>query len=135
MVRDRYNFPCIIRFEDDVYYVEFPDIPEAFTDGYDMEEALFNARDVLGLVLYEREENNIEIPEASKNFIKTKDNESIAFVDVYMPLYRDMIEQKSVKKTLTIPKWLNDVGMENNLNFSQILQVGIKRILGLDKNI
>ncbi len=131
-MKDRYSFPCIIRFEDGLYYINFPDIEEAFTDGDDMEEALYNAKDVLGLVLYEREKNNIEIPEASKGFLKTNENESIAFIDVYMPLFRDMIEQRSIKKTLTIPKWLNDVAEENNVNFSQLLQVAIKNYIGIE---
>ena len=49
-----------------------------------------------------------------------------------MPLVRDRIEEKSVKKTLTIPKWLNDLAEENNINFSQLLQVAIKKYIGLN---
>jgi post-segregation antitoxin (ccd killing protein) len=38
---------------------------------------------------------------------------------------------KSVKKTVTIPSWLNEAGMKKKLNFSKILQDGIKKELGI----
>lgn len=132
-MKDKYIFPCVIRYEDCNYYVNFVDLEEAFTDGENLQEALYNAKDVLGLILYNREQNNIDIPEPTKDFIKTNYNESISYIEIYMPMYRDMIEKKSVKKTLTIPKWLNDLGVENNLNFSQILQIGIKNTLGIKR--
>jgi post-segregation antitoxin (ccd killing protein) len=43
------------------------------------------------------------------------------------------MESKAVKKTLTVPKWLNDAAEKRNLNFSQILQEGIKRNLGIEE--
>jgi len=57
--------------------------------------------------------------------------EAACEVQVYMPTVRDAMESKAVKKTLTVPKWLADEGERNNLNFSQILQEGLKRNLGI----
>lgn len=133
-MKDTYTFPCIIKFdeEDKIYYVRFPDIEEAFTDGDSLKEAVYNAQEVLGLVIYEREKMRREIPEATESMIKTEDNESLSYISVWMPLVRDRIEEKSVKKTLTIPKWLNDLAEENNVNFSQLLQVAIKKHIGLN---
>lgn len=133
-MKDTYTFPCIIKFdeEDGIYYVRFPDIEEAFTDGDSLREAIYNAQEVLGLVIYEREKMGREIPNATESMIKTEDNESLSYISVWMPLVRDRIEEKSVKKTLTIPKWLNDVAEENNVNFSQLLQVAIKKHIGLN---
>lgn len=133
-MKDTYTFPCIIKFdqEDKIYYVRFPDIEEAFTDGDSLKEAVYNAQEVLGLVIYEREKMGREIPNATESMIKTEDNESLSYISVWMPLVRDRIEEKSVKKTLTIPKWLNDVAEENNVNFSQLLQVAIKKHIGLN---
>lgn len=133
-MKDTYTFPCIIKFdqEDGIYYVRFPDIEEAFTDGDSLREAIYNAQEVLGLVVYEREKMGREIPNATESMIKTEDNESLSYISVWMPLVRDRIEEKSVKKTLTIPKWLNDVAEENNVNFSQLLQVAIKKHIGLN---
>ncbi len=133
-MKDTYTFPCIIKFdqEDKIYYVRFPDIEEAFTDGDSLKEAIYNAQEVLGLVIYEREKMGREIPNATESMIKTEDNESLSYISVWMPLVRDRIEEKSVKKTLTIPKWLNDIAEENNVNFSQLLQVAIKKHIGLN---
>lgn len=132
-MKDQYIFPCIITHstEDGIFYAQFPDIPEAFTDGEDFREVIYNAKDVLGLVLYEREKRGMDIPEANFGMIKTDDNESVSFVEVWMPLVRDRIESKAVKKTLTIPKWLNDLAAENEVNFSQVLQSALKKYLGV----
>jgi hypothetical protein len=51
-----------------------------------------------------------------------------------MPTVRDAMEARAVKKTLTVPKWLNDEAERQHLNFSQILQEGLKRSLGIDKH-
>ncbi len=132
-MQDKYIFPCIISYsnEDDTFYVNFPNLEECFTDGKDFKEAISNAKDVLGLVLYEREKLGIEIPDPTTTFIKTKDNESISYIEVWMPLVRERVESKSVKKTLTIPKWLNDLAEEEEVNYSQILQAALKEYLNI----
>lgn len=132
-MKDQYTFPCIITHseEDHIFYAQFPDIEEAFTDGETFKEALDNAKDVLGLVVYEREKLGVDIPEPTTGMIKTEDNQSVSYIQVWMPLVRDRIESKAVKKTLTIPKWLNDLAEENEVNYSQILQSALKQYLGL----
>lgn len=47
--------------------------------------------------------------------------------------FRDEIIQKAVKKTLTIPKWFDDLAVENNVNFSRVLQDGLKTYLGVNE--
>lgn len=62
-----FNYPFTVKKSDDgSYFVQFIDIEEAFTSGETIEEALFNAKDVLTLMLEERLEKNDEIPEPSK---------------------------------------------------------------------
>ena len=134
MKQDRYSYPCIITLdkEDGIYYVNFPDLEDCFTDGDTLEEALYNAQDVLGLVLYSKEENGIEINPQKNDFIATKENQALSYVSVWMPLVRDEIENKSIKKTITIPKWLNDLAEDKGVNFSRLLQVSLKKYLGVD---
>lgn len=134
MKQDRYSYPCIITLdeEDGIYYVNFPDLEDCFTDGDTLEEALYNAQDVLGLVLYSKEENGIEINPPKNDFIATKENQALSYVSVWMPLVRDEIENKSIKKTITIPKWLNDLAEDKGVNFSRLLQVSLKKYLGVD---
>lgn len=133
MKANRYEFPCLITFDEDdgVYYVNFPDLEDCFTDGDSMQEALYNAEEVLGLYLYTKEEEGLEIPEPKKDFIRTGENQALSYISVWMPLVRDEMENKSVKKTVTIPKWLNDLGEDKGVNFSKLLQISLKDYLGL----
>ena len=135
MLADRYVFPAIFHFADDGISVEFPDLPGCFSYGEDEIEALSNAKEALELHIFGLEDDKEIIPAPShiKNII-TKKNESIVLIDVWMKPVRDFMKNKAIKKTLTIPKWLNDVAIENDVNFSQLLQVAIKNYLGISTN-
>lgn len=131
-MKNRYIYPAIIRLENDSYTVRFPDLENCFTFGESLEDALDSARDVLELCLYDMEQDGIRIPEASGlSAISLNKNESIALVDVWMIPVRDKMENRSIKKTVTIPKWINDIGVEHKLNFSQLLQAAIKEKLDI----
>lgn len=131
-MKNRYIFPAIIKLSEESYEVNFPDIDNCFTFGDSLENALDSARDILELCLYDMEQDDIPIPNSSGiQDIHLDKNESIAWINVWMVPVRDKMENKSVKKTVTIPKWINDIGIENNLNFSQILQSAIKEKLGI----
>ena len=55
----------------------------------------------------------------------------VTIIEAWMKLIRDEMADKAVKKTLTIPKWLNDLAVKNHLNFSHVLQSALKDHLGL----
>ncbi len=59
-------------------------------------------------------------------------NQFISLVGIDMDEYRKKFNNKSIKKTLTIPEWLNYLAEKNNINFSQVLQEGLKEKLGID---
>ena len=64
----KYEYPAVISydFRDKVYYVDFPDMSNCFTDGKTLREALDNAEDVLNLMLLDAETQGLEIPQASE---------------------------------------------------------------------
>lgn len=130
-MKDRYIFPAILKHEDEGIFVEFPDLHECFTFAKDIQDALISAKEVLELCLYQREEDEIPIPEPSDFFSEKLQEKTVIYVDVWMLAVRDKFRNISIKKTLTIPKWLNDVAVENNINFSQLLQVAIKNKLNI----
>ena len=133
-MKDRYIYPAALKFEDDNILVEFPDLEGCITFGESEEEALFNAKEALEGYLYALERDGLEIPPASKlRDIGMRGGDTIVMVDVWMPLVRDQEANRSVKKTLTIPKWLNDIAEQNKINFSHLLQVSLKEQLGLNK--
>jgi predicted RNase H-like HicB family nuclease len=132
MFKDRYVYPAIFDYADDGISIEFPDLPGCLPCAQDTEEALKNAKEALSLHLYGMERDKDMIPEpTSVNKLKAKKNQVVVLVEVWMPTIRDAIENRAVKKTLTIPKWLNDLAEENRINFSHVLQDALKNQLGV----
>ena len=118
-------YPCIIKADDGIFSVSCPDFDDCFPDGDTMEEAVSNAKDVLEAVAFSYMKNNKALPKPGKV------NENVVYIELWVDLLKDRVNNQSVKKTLTIPKWLNDIAEENSVNFSAILQHGIKEYLGI----
>ena len=64
--------------------------------------------------------------------IKLQENQIISFISVDLAEHKKKYENKSVKKTLSIPSWLNTVAEKENINFSQVLQKALIDILKID---
>ena len=131
---DRYAYPAVF-----TYYgpgkeiaVDFPDL-ETATSGVDDMDALISARECLGLVLFGLEKDGEEIPAPSPlSEVHLEENETVGLVDVYMPSIRLAHQNKSVNRTVTLPAWLNAAALEQNVNFSQVLQEALKNMLHLE---
>lgn len=135
MLKDRYVYPAIFHFDSDGISIEYPDLPGCVTFGDDEQEAIRNAKEALELHLYGLEEDSESIPTPSHiHDITLEENDSIILIDIWMIPVRDYMKNKAIKKTLTIPKWLNDMALESNVNFSHLLQLAIKDYLGINKN-
>ncbi|HHW36799.1 MAG TPA: type II toxin-antitoxin system HicB family antitoxin [Bacillales bacterium] len=134
MKKDRYIYPAIFDYADDGISIEFPDLPGCLPCSDSTEEAFKNAKEAMALHLYGMELDNDPIPTPTEiNKIIKTENQAIVLVEVWMPPYRNEIENKSVKKTLTIPKWLDDLAQDHNVNFSHILQDALKNYLGISE--
>ena len=130
---DRYIYPAVFEAgEEKGYVVTFPDLPGCITEGDTMEESLHMAKEVLELFMYGIEEDGDVVPApTAPERIEPPANSFISLVEVWMPMVRDEMENRAIKKTLTIPKWLNDVAEKNKVNFSQLLQTALKDYLGV----
>ncbi|MDI3537782.1 MAG: hypothetical protein PWP30_2264 [Eubacteriaceae bacterium] len=117
-------YPAVfIPEEDGGFSVFFPDIPGCNTCGDTMDQAYEMAFDALGLVLSYMEDNKEDIPGASNpQEIKLEEGQFLAVIEFDMNAYKRKTDSRAVKKTLTIPSWLNDAALESNVNFSQVLQ-------------
>lgn len=120
----KYAYPAVFTPEEDGgFSINFPDLKGCYTCGDNMVDGLAMAEDVLALVLYGYEKEGQEIPAPSKEHsIPLLEGEFINFVACDTMEYRKMYNSKAVKKTLTIPEWLNEAAMAMDLNFSQVLQ-------------
>lgn len=105
------------------FSVFFPDIPGCNTCGDTIDHAYEMSFEALGLVLSYMEDQKELIPEpSSPQNIKLEEGQFLVVVEFDMAAYKRKTESKAVKKTLTIPSWLNDAALEKNVNFSQVLQ-------------
>lgn len=113
-------YPAVFHEEDGSYWVEFPDIEGCHSFSDTLDEAMENAKDALESHLLAMLEEGLHIPEASKvKEVKCDDNSFVTLIGA------DLIDYgkcKAIKKTLTIPDWLNDMAVKQNINFSQVLQ-------------
>lgn len=132
MKKDIYIYPAILTQYDDNIGITFPDLPGCVSNAENIDDAVKNAKEVLSLHLFGMEENKEEIPLPSPiGKIKLDKNEIPVLVEVYMPLYRQAIQNTTVKTTVTMPQWLKNLAEENNVNFSQVLQTSLKDYLGI----
>jgi predicted RNase H-like HicB family nuclease len=124
----KYTYTAIFTPEKNgLYSVSFPDLQGCCTSGDDMADAVYMAQDVLCLTLYDLEQDKKNIPAPSKpqDIILTGE-QFMSVVAVDTETYRRYYENKSIKKTLTIPMWLNERAERANVNFSGVLQDALK---------
>ena len=123
-------FPAIFTYDGKYYNVDFIDLIGCSTFGNSIQEAYKMAQEAMGLFL----DNLINFPKPTLKIseIKLKENQFVSFVSIDMEDYRKKFNNKSIKKTLTIPAWLNYLAEKENINFSQILQEAIKEKLNID---
>lgn len=135
-MKNTYTFPAIFHYANDGISISFPDLPGCLSYSESTEEALKDAEEVLGLYLYNMEDKNESIPEPIPlDKIQCESNQKTVLIKIWMPIIRNEMETASVKKTLTIPAWLNKLAEEKQVNYSQILQAALKDYLGVREHI
>lgn len=131
-MKDRYSFIAVFNVADDGISIEFPDLPGCLPCADNMDEAVKNAREALGLHLWGMEQDGEEIPSpTSITDIHCADNEIPAVIDVFMPPFRDKLNNRFVKKTLSLPAWLADLADKDGVNCSKVFQNALMDYLGV----
>ena len=116
-------YPAIFHVDEESgFWVSFPDFPECFTEGDDMDKAYEMAVDALGLAITSREKGGEEIPKPSLPDVVQKEEGILVIVEFDMLEYQKKHNSRAVKKTLSIPEWLNEEAIKMGVNFSQVLQ-------------
>ena len=129
----KYVFPAVLSPDPDGgYTVIFPDLPGCVTEGDTLAEALYMASDAMAGWLYSTEEHKETIPAPSEiDSVTLEPGESVTFVMADVGAYRRAVGTFAVKKTLTIPSWLNIRAEAAKINFSQVLQEALQQRLGI----
>lgn len=113
------------------FWVSFPDIPECLTQGDNMNEAYEMAVSALGLCLSCMEDNKESIPAASDpTTIPAEPDSFMVVIEFDMLAYRKKNNSRAIKKTLSIPEWLNEEAISLGVNFSQVLQEALLAKVG-----
>lgn len=123
-------YPIILSPADTGYVVYVPDL-EINTEGKDLADAIFMARDAIGLWGISEQDAGRQIPEPSTLSPKISTGEIVTLVDIDFTAYRRAHDNRTVRKNLTIPSWLNVEAENAGINFSQLLQSSIKEALGI----
>lgn len=117
-------YPAVFhKAEEGGFWVTFPDIPECMTQGEDMQQAYEMAVEALGLSITTMEEEGEELPKASApDMVLTEEGSFLVVVEFDLMEYRRRNCSRAVKKTLSIPEWLNEAAIRKNIIFFQVLQ-------------
>ena len=129
---------CFYKEKDGQYTVIFPDLNHLATCGTDLQDAMKMATDCLAGFLYEAKLSNEAVPSPSELSTIDVNEEYSDYAEAFVNIVSVDVEAyakehftKAVKKTLTIPKWLNDAAIAKKLNFSKILQDALKHELNI----
>ena len=126
-------YPAVFHQEDGGgFSVDFPDLLGCVTEGDTLEEAIGMAEDALGIYLFTLKEDKEDAPAPSNPAdVKVTGRDFVSLVEYDEVAYLKRTDSHAVKKTLTIPAWMDILAKEHNLNFSNVLQNAIRKELNL----
>ena len=120
-------YPAVFHISEDIsgYWAEFPDLSGCFSQGETINATMENAKEALGLFLDQSDdiyEINIHSPSDINQVMENFPNEIVVLVEYDSVKYARKFKNKSVRKTLTIPQWLDEEASSQGINFSRVLQ-------------
>lgn len=124
-------YPVILTPSDSGYVVTVPDL-DINTQGKDLAEAIYMARDAIGLWGICEQDDGRTIPEPSTSEPPHEANELVSWVDIDFVKYRKANDLITMRINVSIPKYLKVLGDEAGVNFSQTLQKALKQQLGIE---
>ena len=124
-------FPIVLSKEAVGFFVSIPDFGIE-TQGKDIADAIYMARDAIGLMGIDMQDDGKELPDPSEEVEVDNPKDIVTFVDVDFDEYRKKVDNKAVKKNCTIPYWLNVEAEKAGINYSKLLQEAIVLALNLN---
>lgn len=128
-------YPVIMTQGKEFIVVFVPDF-NINTQGKDVPDAIEMARDAIGLMGIDIEDDGEALPQASNIAdiqAKAPSGSIVSLVDVDFTEYRRKNDMRAVKKNCTIPSWINFAAERAGINFSATLQAALKKELGIEK--
>lgn len=113
------------------YTVYIPDF-DTYTEGDGIADAMYMARDAIGIMGITMQDMGKEIPEPGTAEYTIKPEEKETYVDVDFVEYRKKQDNKKVRKNVMIPSWLNEAAESENINFSRVLEEALRQRLEIE---
>lgn len=130
----KYIYPAVFESDEDKISVTVPDIEGCITFGDNMADAMVMVKDALEMMLVHYEDNNLSIPLAS-DIRAIKSDNPVSYILADTDEWRRQFDNRAVKKNLAIPAWLNSKAEKAGVNFSQVLQEALKKLLASQETI
>ncbi len=133
-------YPVIFTPSENVILIEVPDL-EILTEGESIVNAIDMARDAIGLKIISLEYDKTEIPNPTNLFDINIENSTcaeegksyVSMVDVDITEYRKKVDNKSVRRNITLPNWLNIEAEKAHINVSKVAQEALMEKLGVSR--
>jgi predicted RNase H-like HicB family nuclease len=125
-------YPVILTRTKCGYVVLVPDL-EINTQGKDIAEAIFMARDAIGLWGISTQDAGRAIPEPSESEPKHKKGELVSWVDIDFDEYRRKHDNRTVRRNIALPAWLDEAAREADINVSGFIQSALKEHLNIQR--
>lgn len=131
----KYVYPAVFSPEEKgSYSVCFPDLDGCYTCGDNLQDAIMMAEDVLAFYLYDKEKEGNRIPDPTPlKEVGAEEGEFVNYIACDTIDYAKLHNNRAIKKTLTIPEWLNEEAVAMGVNFSQVLQEALMSKLNLNR--
>ena len=126
-------YPVIIRPTDERDSVDIPDFNSG-TQGESIADSMEMARDAIGLMGIDLEDEKKTIPEPYSRKFETEKGDIVTLVDVDFSEYRKKQDNRAIKKNCTIPYWLSVEADKVGINYSRLLKEAIMRTLQITDN-
>jgi len=113
-----YVYPAIFhKNEDESYTIVYPDLPGCISEGKTLGNAMYMAQSALTQWIGYLSDKKQDIPKASSvEEVKTSTGEFVNFIRA------DVKDGRAIKRTVSIPKWMDDKVVQSGLSLSRVLQ-------------
>ena len=127
-MKENYTYPAAIERLEGEITLTFLDFPNYMASGETMEEAVQSAQEVLALAILDYVDTGRELPKPQEIL-----QNNVIYINIWMPYYKKNVKVVYVRKSVTIPAWIDELAKDSGINFSAALVRGIKEELGINK--